>query len=365
MKIKIFIVSLLLGFSLPTLAQRADKNTQPGFSDGLVYSLPRTGLRITVKAAQEKYFHGPYAAFAENLLGIKDAPQADAENWIITDVQVEPFAEADPNQVYYAKNLNGTMLSLSSMGTILGVNKIVEWQSKPIPVLNYSQHIDIPVVPFPDLSLEPTFQKGDSTQRAVLIKKSLDEKALEAAQTITNLRKHRFESLTNEFNEPLPDGRAYEVMAKELGKLEDDYMALFIGKSYSNTFEYSFDYIPGDNSVSGDVVFRFSDKKGVVPKNDMSGKPIAIDIKKLDELTSAYNREKSSLSAAQSANLFYRVPGVADIRLLNGVSPIAETRAYIAQFGVVVALPDELLDGVHQVLYNPETGGIKAVTGKQ
>lgn len=364
MKIKILVATLLLSLAAPAFAQRSDKNAPAALNDGIVYSLPRTGLRIIVKATQERYFRGPYAQFAENLLGIKDAPQTDSENWMITDIRIETFAEPDPAQVYHAKSLNGSMLALSPMGTITGINKFSDWEPAPAPVSNYMQQTAVPAVPFPDLSLDSFFQKKDSTRKDLIIKKSFDQKALEAAETITKLRKRRFKTLANAYDKPLPDGGAYEVMAAELGKLETDYVALFIGKTYSQSFEYSFNYIPGENSVSGDVVFRFSDKKGVLPKTDLSGKPIAIDIKKLDELTSAYGREKSSMTSTPTGNIFYRVPGMGEIRVLNGVSLMAETRATIAQFGTVVALPGELIDGSHQILFNPETGAIKGITSK-
>ena len=42
-------------------------------------------------------------------------------------------------------------------------------------------------------------------------------------------------------------------MTKELGKMEENYVALFIGKSHQQTYEFSFDFIPGQKTVKGEV----------------------------------------------------------------------------------------------------------------
>ena len=163
------------------------------------------------------------------------------------------------------------------------------------------------------------------------------------------------------YDEQLPDGKAYSIMVKELDKLETDYVALFIGKTFKSTFDYTFDYIPGDNSVSGDVVFRFSDSKGVLPKTDLSGKPVQIELKKVDELAAAQAKQKSATAPVVSSHVYYRMPGKADLRLMNGINLIALTRLDVAQFGTVLAVPEELLDGNHAIKFHPTSGAIKSV----
>ena len=61
MKIRILLFVLMAALSVPAVAQRSDKNTGPAMTDGLAYSLPRTGVRIHVKAEREKLLAGPYA----------------------------------------------------------------------------------------------------------------------------------------------------------------------------------------------------------------------------------------------------------------------------------------------------------------
>ena len=362
MKLRFILLFLLIGFALQTEAQRSDKNTQPVMADGVVYSLPRTGVRIYVTASCEKLFAGPYAPYAEAMLGLKNAPVADREKWTMTDVRIETFSEPDPQEIFKAKGLAGSLVSMTETGVIVGVNSTVETPSGTPVFTNFINHADLPEYPFTDLSLNPFFEKQDSTKRNVIIAKTLEEKAQEAANTITKLRKRRFKTLSNAYDEQLPDGQAYQVMVGELDQLEKEYVALFVGKIYNTSYTYSFDFVPGDNSVSGEVVFRFSDSKGVLPKTDLSGKPVQVDLKRMDDLAAAQQSQKSA--AGGTSGLFYRVPGKAEFRLMNGLSLMTVARLTVAQFGTVLPVPDELLDGTHRIQFYPETGAIKSVNSK-
>ncbi|MGV8096765.1 MAG: DUF4831 family protein [Mangrovibacterium sp.] len=357
------LLFVLMIFSSSIFAQRTDKKESVvAFTNGIVYSLPRTGVRIYVTATQEKFFYGPYYQYAGPLLGIKNAPSSDRESWTINDIRIETFSEPDPGQVHKATGHTASMVSLTPSGTLAGINAVVETQEETFPVSTFLGDTKAPEIPFPDLSLNSFFEKRDSTHKKALVIKSMEEKALEAAHTVTKLRKRRFKTLANGYEEQLPDGRAYEVMVEELDKLEKEYVALFIGKSYKKSFEYCFDYIPGNNSVSGEVVFRFSESKGILPETDLSGKPIVIDMKKLDSLASA--QAKEATGNPSGTGVFHRIPGKAEIRILNGINLMATTRADIAQFGITTFVPDELLDGNYRITFHPKTGGIKSILQK-
>ena len=362
MKAKYTLLVILIFIGMSGFAQRSDKKDGSALSvtGGVVYSLPRTGIRICVSATREKFFHGPYAQYAEALLGIKNAPSSDQENWTIDDIRIETFSEPDPEQVYKAHGSAAPLVSLTESGILAGINSFEETKEEVYPVSTFLGNTRTPEIPFTDLSLNPFFEKQDSAHANTIVVKSPEEKAREAAQTITKLRKRRFKTLANGYDEQLPDGQAYQVMVDELAKLEDEYVGLFVGKSFKKTFDYCFDFIPGDNSVSGEVVFRFSDTKGILPKTDMSGKPVVIDMKKLDDLASAQSKMTAG-GAPGASSVFYRVPGKAEIRLLDGINLMAVTRAEIAQFGTVAALPDELLDGNYKISFHPTTGGIKSI----
>jgi hypothetical protein len=220
-----------------------------------------------------------------------------------------------------------------------------------------------PQVKFTDLSIWSFYSPADSTQKNKMVAKSLEQKAAEAAETIINIRNSRYTLLTNADNEPLPDGKSFEVMRDELGKMEENYLALFTGKSAKESCEFSFDFIPGQKTVKGEVFFRFSDDRGVLPKSDLSGRPIVIDVIKDENLASKqYALSASANPEAGKSGLFYRIPGMSEISILDGNKQLAGARAAIAQFGTTAPVPENLLDGSCKLEFFPGTGAIKSIT---
>jgi hypothetical protein len=123
MKILTIVLAILL--TLPVFGQRrsrGDESIVPAFQEGITYALPRTGLRLKVKAVKETFEPGPYASFAEQLLGITDAKNRASVNWVIDEVNLETFAEPDPNQVYKAMGDAAFLVNLTADGILAGIN---------------------------------------------------------------------------------------------------------------------------------------------------------------------------------------------------------------------------------------------------
>jgi hypothetical protein len=152
-------------------------------------------------------------------------------------------------------------------------------------------------------------------------------------------------------------------MAKELGQMEENYLSLFIGKSARQTYEFSFDFIPGSKSVKGEVFFRFSEDRGVLPKNDLSGRPIVIDANRIENLAGKQTGLSSSENpAAGKSGVYYRMPGMAEVRIMDGSTQLAGARLPIAQFGTIAPVPEDLLEGNYRMEFHTSTGAVKSVS---
>lgn len=329
---------------------------------GIAYSLPRTGISVHVGAQKKIRIAGPYAAYAQKYLGIENVPSSNYEKWEIQQINIETFSEPDPQQVHKATGSTASLLNLTPDGVLAGINGDTETAAENFPTNSMISENSPNDFPYTDLSMWGMYTKADSAHRYKMVPKSLEEKAAEAAETIFTLRNSRFRLLTNADDEPLPDGKSFEVMAKELAELEREQLALFIGKEYTSKMQYSFDYIPGENSTKGEVIFRFAENKGVLPKSDLSGKPIIIDVDKLDDLSSQLKKHIDPADPlASEKGIYYRMPGKAAITISNGVNILATSRASIAQFGEVAPLPAHLLDGDCRIDLHPHTGAIKSI----
>ncbi|MDP2337054.1 MAG: DUF4831 family protein [Bacteroidota bacterium] len=370
MKTSIFTIILLLSTATLFAAPKDDKKKEvpgaaTGPTEGVVYALPQTGIRVHVKATRERFVSGPFSMYAQKMLGIENVPSASGERWNIDEMQIETFSEPDPEQVHKALGQAAQLVSLTESGVLAGINTEVKTVESAIQTQSFLTKDLDKQVKFTDLSIWSFYSRADSTKSFKMVSKSIDQKAAEAAETLFNLRNSRFALLTNANDEPLPDGKSFEVMTQELGKMEENYLALFIGKSSRQTYDFSFDFVPGQKTVKGEVFFRFSEDRGVLPKSDLSGRPIVIEVNKADNLAAKQNGLSASENPeAGKSGLYYRMPGMAEIRILDGSTQLAGARAPIAQFGTIAPVPENLLDGNYKLGFHPETGAVKSITEK-
>jgi hypothetical protein len=72
----------------------------------------------------------------------------------------------------------------------------------------------------------------------------------------------------------------------------------------------------------------------------------------------------SGTTSSGNTGLFYRQSGIGSVKLTKELSVIGTARLAIAQFGNVLPLPAELLNGGYIIEIHPETGEIKSISKK-
>ena len=329
---------------------------------GVVYSLPRTGIRVMVEVSQEKFFHGPYAEFASKYLGIKNPGTGDGEIWKITDLKMETFGEPDPSEVHKAKGAVASMLSLSDQGVLLGINCEVKSEAVKTFTSDFTPSIDVPREIWPDLSMQSFTVGKDSTKQMNNKLKPFEEKAAEAAHEIIKMRKRKAMVLAANYDKLPPDGQAYQVMVDELGKTISEYEGLFVGKSIKSNHKYVFEVVPDVKGSKALVAFRFSPTLGVLPESNVSAKPIMLELEpNLDLARNSETKAAPAVGETSVSGLVYRSPGIVVARLLNGGDVLAQSRLSMAQYGVVTPIPDGLVNGEYSIEIHPVTGAIKRI----
>lgn len=344
----------------------------------VIYALPQTVLKVDVVAEKTIMKKGPFADYAQKYLGISDVVTSDGVEWKLKSIELNGVGEVDPEQyhkVTASVDYEPSLIALTPEGLIRGFNlrkssfynvekEVVELTTDEIkmeygkfsinPIIKYREDTTYKVV-----ETDTAFIKVPILEKQALTK-SLEEKAEEAAHQIFKLRKRRFKILTSNFEVLPPDGKAYEVLVKELAKLEEDYISMFVGKKVSVQKSYQFSYAPkkGEN---GGVIFRMSPQMGPVGVNDLGGRPVRVDFKNL-----GITNELAILPTAgvnPQTLISYRIPGMADVSISNGKSILLKKRMPIAQFGKIATMPAEvLLNENFSVEFYPDLGSIKNVT---
>lgn len=344
----------------------------------VIYALPQTVINVDVVAEKTILKRGPFAEYANKYLGISDIVKSNGVDWKLKAVSVSTNGEVDPEQFHKittSVDYEPSLISLTPDGLIAGFNLSgknnvdveeeliniddvkaqIEYGKFAInPMLKYSNDTVYKVV-----ETDTAFIKVPVLEKQVQVK-SLEEKAEEAAHQIFKLRKRRFKILTANYEVLPPDGKAYEVIVRELEKLENDYLSLFVGKKQSSIVTRNFSYTPKKGENSG-VVFRMSPQMGPVGVTDLGGKPVRISFNNLESTRELVNIPTAGL--APHKLISYRIPGSADVSIINGKRILYKKRLLIAQYGKIANMPAEvLLNENYSIEFYPELGSIKNVS---
>lgn len=323
----------------------------------LIYALPRTTLAVDVTVKKTTFRHGPYYEYAEKYLGIANVSDEDWAEWTISDVKIRGDEEIDP-QKYYLIESNGPLevnaIALSKSGLIVTPNP-EKYAGKPLIQSIVKEdpeqlfHTDLSVKRNVTMVSDTNYRFIETDTGFVRVpylyerevQLSLEEQAEEAANFIIKIRKRRFKLMSGQYD-VFPEGIALQYAVENLTVLEKEYVALFIGKYKDEDYRLSYQYVPGENPVDlPHLLFRFSSQSGVLPVNDLTGRPVMLEITQQNntEIVDHLTYKKVEEGEKDTKALFYRIPEVATIRVIDDQQVLAEKNLLIYQFGPTVRLP--------------------------
>ena len=124
----------------------------------------------------------------------------------------------------------------------------------------------------------------------------------------------------------------------ELTRLESEDLTLFTGYSESQTQKMNFDVIPEAGRESQMyVAFRMSENGGLVPADNISGKPVIMEIIPQPFADPALGEDEAKNKKEVLA--YYRLPAVCTVRLMDGANLLLQSRMPIYQLGRESSLP--------------------------
>jgi hypothetical protein len=379
-KAAIILFTLLLSFgSYSQLINviHIDKNNPPDVSvyDGVFYSLPQTVIKLDFTIELRTKIQGPYSYFSKKYLGVDNVIESNSVNYFIRDVKISTYQQPDPDNVYFVeidtkptKEDRSFLLSLNESGLIVSSNNIFETMKDELESFNWDiernssdHYFDY----FADYNL---YEKTDTIVRTVnidtitikdltfkrsIIEKDIEQKAKDAAKFIQKLREDRMNLLTG-YNEVNYEKGSFEYMGSELKKLENDYLDLFRGITFSETLNYSFSYSPDSEKYEEVKVLKFSNLSGIFDVSIAGGESIFVKI----ENNGTAQAIKNYLSGQSTNNgihgFYYRIPEHAKISVEYDNKVLAKKSCIINQLGVVSFLPLSK----SKIRFNPKTGGI-------
>jgi hypothetical protein len=172
----------------------------------------------------------------------------------------------------------------------------------------------------------------------MVVEKSMEQKAAETAEMILRLRKQRLQIVTGD-TDATYSGEAMGAAISEITRLEEEYMTLFTGYSEFQTQNTRFEVVPEAGLESQMyVAFRLSDTAGLVPADNLSGKPVIMQIIPQEFAQTEVSAEEVK-NNQKPVLAYYRIPAVCTVKLMDGANLLLQSRMPVYQLGQESSLP--------------------------
>ena len=317
----------------------------------VVYSLPKTTVRIQVTAHREAFTAGPYAAYAQKYLGVAARTQSGT-TYTLQQITVTPFVEADQKARYAVtipEKASTGFLQLCTQGLVAMADNYTgqpaAWRFAPQAGAERFEGID----PLGNLGSETTtLYKAVRTDEGYervpvaqdnVVEKSADRKAADAAAVIFSLREKRQQIATGDTDATF-SGEALQAAIDEITRLEERYLSLFYGISDRSVEIKTFDVTPDKASKDQRyIAFRISDRDGLLPASSPEGKAVTAEFQAEPLSAPEIGNERGK----ESSVVRYRTPAITRMRLVQDGKLLLENRVPVYQLGEDGTLPLNVL----------------------
>jgi len=356
-KIKLLVFSALI-VSLPTVCVQAQQtvrmNAIKANDYGVIYSLPKTSLVVTLKVKKTVYNRGEFYQFAQRYLNIDPITESRTE-FTLEDVMVTNRGVVDKDNsfmVIFRSNSVAPYVYLTQDGLISTIN--TDPESEKTPSFDLPAPSPAPLNPRRFLS-EETLMAGSTAKQAELVSKQIFE-----------LRRSRNDILIGEADNMPPDGEAYKVVMEQINDQEKALTEMFSGSTQTEYFTKEIVIIPTEKEIDKMIIGRFSEKLGPVDADNLAGAPVYLTLRnktqKVETILS--DKDKERLAKKLSEGVVYNVPGKAQLTLEFKNKTLKNLETDIVQFGTKDVLAKKMFDNMKQpikVVFYPDLGAIKQI----
>lgn len=342
------VTIIACAIALGANAQTEVNSFTPGINaEGVTYCLPKTMVKVNVKATQENYTPGEFSKYAERYLRLEGVNTESQSQWVLNNVMISTKGVPDPEKVFTVRLKDKTsapLISLTEDGIICAINTDVVKQKEQ---------------PETTKVITPRYNSKDFLTEEILMAGSTAKMAELTAKEIYNIRESRNSILRGQADSMPKDGDSMKFMVAQLDKQEAALLQMFTG--YTELVDKSFDLmISPSDSIQHQVLFRFSTKLGVLSDSNLAGDPVYLDIE--NERTvpqaSAENKSKRKLSG-----IVYNLPGKALVKVYQGKKTFYKGELDLTQFGETEILDSDLFNKKMstKISFDSNTGSVLKV----
>lgn len=347
------MLTLMLATALGVQAQTEVEPFVPGSTlEGISYFLPRTVFRVVIKADKTVTKPGDFHKYAERYLHLRNVPTSESVQWQIKSITLEPYGVPDKTKAYSIKLKSKTvapLVGLSRDGILLSIN--TDADETVLPALPQSSQDPAPADPRSFMTQE-ILSAGSTAKMAEL-----------CAQEIYDIRESRNALVRGEADNTPKDGTQLQLMLNQLAQQDQALTSLFGGTQHTTHEVFSMTYDP-QQDTDHDILFRFSQKLGVVDADDLAGDPVYISVKRTETLPpTVVDEQVAKKKAKMEKGVYYNVPARAKLTVFTPQQEYCKLETPMGQFGSVEILSNLLFDKktTTKVTFFQNTGGTKDV----
>jgi hypothetical protein len=323
---------------------------------GVVYTLPKTAVDVTIEAQITVRQPGEFYKYAKKYLNIDNPITAPSVTADIVSATVTTHGVADQEQRYLVTLKGGYAPYL-----------VVGDDNLPLAINTERTYRPVAVALPQAKKAEPTPLETDAARQVIteemLQSNSSAKRAELAAQQIYNLRQSRTDLITGQADVMPPDGQAMKIVMDNINAQEQALMAMFVGTTSISTDVRTFTYMP-DGDVADYVIARISAVNGITGSNDLSGFPVYMSMTETERGELPLT-DKGTPLPFPKGGVAYCIPGKARIDITSQGRTLASSEVELSQLGVVYGMnPASFTDRKAPIylIFNPATGAI-ATTG--
>jgi len=336
------IVLFAIFFGLSSFLTAQTNFSLPQGEAVLVYSLPKTELRIDIEIEKTTQTPGEFFR-SSNLLAARDVITTERTTFRLKSVRVTPRAVVDLSRTFtlVPDRRNPINLSVNAQGLLCGIN--VEYRETDVCCAKPTKQ-EITASASPRLlPLIEEYMRATSTVRM----------AEGAARQIFRIRESRIALLTGDLDQLPADGKSLKIMLTRLDEMERELTELFIGTTTTTTQTHSIFLTPSE-TMRNHTLFRVSPASGLVDANDMSGSPYFISV-----IPTSIPTQPRSRRAAPETNtgLHSVLPAATQVTIGDGQNIFFAEQFLMPQFGVTIPISEDLLRRSDVRIYIDEQTG--------
>lgn len=349
-----FFLALLLPATGIYAQQTVRMNAIKANDYGVIYSLPKTSVAVTLKVKKTVYNRGEFYRFAQRYLNVEPITENRTE-YTLEEVMIANRGIPDRENsfmVAFRSNTVAPYVRLTQEGLICTINAEPEESKEPA--------FELPA-PDPEplnprrLLTEETLMAGSTAKQAELVSKQ-----------IFDLRRSRNDILTGEADNMPPDGEAYKLVMEQINTQEKALTEMFSGNSRTEYFTHEIVLVPTEKEMEKKVIGRFSEKLGPVDADNLAGEPIYLTLKNKTPKpeTVLSDKERERIEKKLSEGVVYNIPGKAQLSIEFKGKTLKNAEIDVVQFGSKEVLAKRMFDNMKQpvkVIFYPDLGAIKQI----